>query len=297
MAESEIKYTFIIPHYNIPEYLSRCLRSIPEREDIQIIVVDDCSPDSEKIPELVPELSRSNVEFFSTTIGGSAGRARNVGINQAKGTWLTFVDADDLLVDNVMDILLANYSRTEDVMYFQTKSVMCENLDKMSNRNVFQHHFNVYFNTGNEKLLRYEFDVPWGKFIKKTLIDKFSIRFDEIRYSNDTFFSAAIGVFAEKIYVSKEILYVATERADSLTADNMRTVEEWRIRYNSTLRVQEFFDKHSIKYRRYAFADFLYIMWTRDKATFIKEFMNISLKNKVRCLYYYLRQYTRNSDK
>ena len=290
MAESEIKYTFIIPHYNIPEYLSRCIRSIPEREDIQIIVVDDCSPDSEMIPELVPELSRSNVEFYSTTIGGSAGRARNVGLDQARGTWITFIDADDLLIDNALDIIMANYSRPEDIMYFQAKSVMCKNLNKTSGRNIFQHHFDEYFNTGNEKLLRYEFDAPWGKFIKKTLIDKYSIRFDEIKYSNDTFFSAAIGVFAEKIFVSNDILYVVTERVNSLTADNMRTVEEWRIRFNSALHVQEFFDNHSIKYRRYAFADFLYNMWFRNKCVFIKEFMNVSLRNKGRYLYYYLRQ-------
>jgi len=39
-------YSIIIPHYNIPELLMRCLKSIPKRDDIQVIVVDDGSPDS-----------------------------------------------------------------------------------------------------------------------------------------------------------------------------------------------------------------------------------------------------------
>lgn len=42
------KYSIIIPHYNIPELLQRCLDSIPERDDVQVIVVDDNS-DSSKV--------------------------------------------------------------------------------------------------------------------------------------------------------------------------------------------------------------------------------------------------------
>ena len=41
-----INYTVIIPHKNIPELLQRCLDSIPERDDIQVIVVDDNSDES-----------------------------------------------------------------------------------------------------------------------------------------------------------------------------------------------------------------------------------------------------------
>ena len=40
---AEYKYCVVIPHYNSPKLLSRMLKSVPEREDIQIIVVDDCS--------------------------------------------------------------------------------------------------------------------------------------------------------------------------------------------------------------------------------------------------------------
>ena len=40
---ANINYSIIIPHYNVPNLLLRCVRSIPVREDIQVIVVDDCS--------------------------------------------------------------------------------------------------------------------------------------------------------------------------------------------------------------------------------------------------------------
>ena len=81
----DINYTIIIPHYNIPDLLMRCLKSIPVREDIQVIVVDDCSPDANRYLKDYPELSRPYLEYYSTPQGGSAGRARNVGLNHAKG--------------------------------------------------------------------------------------------------------------------------------------------------------------------------------------------------------------------
>lgn len=286
----QINYTIVIPHYNIPHLLSRCIKSIPEQEDIQVIVIDDCSPGAEEYHNIVPELSRPYVEFYSTPIGGSAGRARNIGIEHAKGTWITFLDADDLFVNNVGIILDKYKNREEDVMYFQSTSVFSDDLSKQSDRNIFNYNFNIYFKTGDERALRLEFDALWGKFVKRSFIDNHHIRFDEVQYSNDTFFSTAIGVFAGKIFVSKDILYIVTERAHSLTAGKMRTIQEWNIRYHTALRVQNFLDEQCISYRRYAFVDFLRLIWTRDKKIFFREFFKLRFRNKKRFLYYLLRQ-------
>ena len=87
-------FSIIIPHYDIPDLLMRCLKSIPVSEDIQVIVVDDNSPDADTYLERYPELSRPYLEFIRTTKGGGAGYARNVGLDHAKGKWLLFADAD-----------------------------------------------------------------------------------------------------------------------------------------------------------------------------------------------------------
>lgn len=287
--ESKYNYTIVIPHYNIPELLRRCLNSIPTRDDTQIIVVDDCSPNAHSYTMLIPELNRNDVEFYSTPKGGSAGRARNIGIEHAKGIWVTFIDADDLFNTNYNELLDKNIDCEADVIFYQSKSVMSDDLTKSSNRNIFDHHFREYFRNGNESLLKFEFDAPWGKFVKKDLIDKNSIRFDEIRYSNDTFFSACVGLFAKKILVSPEQLYIVTERNGSLTSGKMKTVEEWRTRYGSSLRVQQLFDNNHIKYKRYAFADYLYLIWNQDKVIFLREYLRLNLVNKFRFLYYICR--------
>ena len=90
-----INYSVIIPHHNIPALLQRCLDSIPERDDIQIIVVDDNS-DSNKVDfKKFPGIGRRNVEIYYTKEGKGAGFARNVGLKYAKGRYLIFADADD----------------------------------------------------------------------------------------------------------------------------------------------------------------------------------------------------------
>lgn len=282
-------YSVIIPHYNIPELLIRCIKSIPVNPDIQVIVVDDCSENADRYKDIYPDLSRPYLEFYTTTKGGSAGRARNVGIEHAKGKWLTFVDADDFLVENSLALFNKYKGAVEDVIYFPIISVMSNDIHHPSERNIFSYHFACYHKTGDEKLLRLEFDAPWGKVIKKSLVDKHHIRFDEVRYSNDTFFSAAIGYYAESIKVPEEPLYIVTERPGSLTSAKMKSYEEWTTRYQSALRVQAFFDLHHVKYKRYAFADFLAQLWKSDKKKYFKEMWRLSLRNKYRVLYHQFR--------
>ena len=70
-------YSIIIPHKNCPELLNQCVASIPERDDIQIIVADDNSDEGKK-----PVIRRSGVEviLLDAENAKGAGRARNVGL-------------------------------------------------------------------------------------------------------------------------------------------------------------------------------------------------------------------------
>ena len=97
----EINYSIIIPHYNSPDLLMRCLMSIPVKENIQVIVIDDCSPNSDDYLVRYSELQ----EYYKTPRGGSAGRARNIGLDYVKGKWVICVDADDLFVENIEEFL------------------------------------------------------------------------------------------------------------------------------------------------------------------------------------------------
>ena len=109
-------YSFIIPHKNCPDLLQRCVDSIPERDDVQVIVVDDKSDEGKK-----PALKhRKNLQviFLDVSQSKGAGRARNVGLEHAKGKWLLFADADDYYVEGFINILDHYIDGYNDVVYF-----------------------------------------------------------------------------------------------------------------------------------------------------------------------------------
>ena len=239
-----INYSIIIPHYNIPDLLVRCLSSIPVREDVQVIVVDDCSPDYTIYKERYPELSRPYVELYQTPKGGSAGRARNIGLQHAKGRWLIFLDADDLLAEDACAILDSSINCTEDILFYNVKSVMSDDLRQISRRNLYVSYFEQYKNDKDEYLFRFRFHALWGKIFNKALIDKYKISFSETKYSNDVYFSIVAGYYARTIKVEERTLYIVTERQGSLASNQFLrkkpSWEECKIRLTEAIKVRDF---------------------------------------------------------
>ena len=93
----------IIPVFNVEDYLSKCIDSLfktPGIEDIEIILIDDGSTDnSGKLADRLAE-EYSNIRVFHRNNEGPSA-ARNFGIREARGTYVSFVDSDDEVVPNL----------------------------------------------------------------------------------------------------------------------------------------------------------------------------------------------------
>ena len=244
------RYSIIIPHYDIPDLLMRCLKSIPVSEDIQVIVVDDNSPNADTYLERYPELSRPYLEFIRTTKNGGAGYARNIGLDHAKGKWLLFADADDFFVDNMYDIITTHAESDSDVIYFQKQAVYSDDINRKSPRSSIDKIMDIYLKTGDELPVRTRYYVPWGKMIKKSLVENHHIRFEEIKYSNDILFSVHVGCFADKIEAIDTVLYVVTSREGSATSNYCLKPDELRIRAGAAFRYDSFLFQHNMSQRR-----------------------------------------------
>ena len=261
-------FSIIIPHYNIPDLLMRCLKSIPVSEDIQVIVVDDNSPDAETYLERYPELSRPCLKFIRAPKNGGAGYARNIGLEHAKGKWLLFADADDFYVDNMYDLISMHAESDADVIYFKKKSVKSNDLNCPARRdNNIDRIMDNYLKTGDELLVRTRYYDPWGKMIKKSLIEKHHICFEEIRYSNDVLFSIHVGCYAKKIEAIDAVLYVVTSREGSLTFNFCLKPDELRIRADAAFRSDCFLLQHNMCKNRLT-ASFLRTMLSKDRHLF-----------------------------
>ena len=261
-------FSIIIPHYDIPDLLMRCLKSIPVSEDIQVIVVDDNSPDADTYLERYPELSRPYLEFIRAPKNGGAGYARNIGLDHVRGKWLLFADADDYFVEDMYDILNSHADSEADVIVFKKESVLSENTIRKTDRDVYvDRMIDNYYANGDEWPLRFMYCPPWGKMIKRELIIKYNIRFDEIRYSNDVFFSLLAGYHAETIEVVNKVLYILTSRPDSLAANYCSKPDELRIRAEVHYRSDLFLHQHQMCKER-SMKHYLVLMLIRDRKLF-----------------------------
>ena len=263
-------FSIIIPHYNIPDLLIRCLKSIPISEDIQVIVVDDNSPDSDTYLERYPELSRPYLEFIRTTKGGGAGYARNVGLEHAKGKWLLFADADDLYVENMYEIILPHIDSKADILFFKEKSVLSDDINKTIKR---VEHLNKliddYLRTGCDTYIRLRYCQPWAKMIRREFVESHLFRFEEVEYSNDNFFSFCIGYFANEIEIVNRVLYIYTFRENSLAGTFCSKPGELRIRADVSFRVEKMFRHYKIRIEQQRpFKWYLYKMLHQDRALF-----------------------------
>src|SRR5690554_4522298 len=111
-----IKYSLIVPHYNDAFRLGRLLKSLPQRDDFQVIVVDDCSPDQEGLGAVKQQFGQ--VFFLSAPSNQGAGSARNIGLRHAKGQFILFADADDEFLPNAFNVLDQELKSDIDIAFF-----------------------------------------------------------------------------------------------------------------------------------------------------------------------------------
>lgn len=112
--KNNIKFSIIIPNYNKGQYIEKCLNSVINQtyKNIEIIFIDDGSTDNSL--EIVKEYS--NIKLLQTN-RLQAGGARNLGIKNAIGDYVIFLDSDDYLTNDDVLEKLFNVINDEDVIF------------------------------------------------------------------------------------------------------------------------------------------------------------------------------------
>lgn len=209
-------FTIIIPHKNIPNLLQRCLDSIPRRDDLQIIIIDDNSDSKVVNFQEFPGLNEKQVDVIFDKTGLGAGHARNRGLNIARGKWILFADCDDYFSVK-LDAFLNKYAEAKcDVIYFPNDTVDCETLKPLNLDLKVQTLLPLCEKKKNYDPLRYLSHNPWCKMVRRDLIERNKIRFQEVKASNDVWYSTMVGYYAKQIGVSDIHVYVRTVRQGSL---------------------------------------------------------------------------------
>ena len=185
------KISVIIPVYNAEKYIDDCIDSVLKQtfQDFELILIDDGSKDrSFEICKLWSNKDKRIKVFSQHNSGASA--ARNLGLDEAKGEWIVFVDSDDKVLSGYLsDLYEATQGNSEIVLCVDGISVyrngQWEENKRFSNLICDVSDANKLF--GDIQLHRYGFSV--GKLYKKSIIDFETLRFDEkVCIAEDMFF-------------------------------------------------------------------------------------------------------------
>jgi glycosyltransferase involved in cell wall biosynthesis len=237
-------YSIIIPHKNIPDLLERCLASIPERDDVQVVIVDDCS--EERLVDFArfPGKGRPHTEiiFHKSSIGGTGGvgRARNLGLDVARGRWLIFADADDFFHPSIGAAMDRYVDSEADMIFFRHDSVDSATLAPVAINTRRNRVLDETDRTGDETEARFMISVPWARFIRRETVQAHDIRFDEVRFSNSTLFSLKVGYFAGRVVSDPEVVYCNVRREGSLIHEGRKDWEAMSQRFDVDYRAALF---------------------------------------------------------
>jgi len=178
----------IIPMYNCAPVIARCLDSI-DYSDCEIIVVNDGSTDDGvKVVEMYAE-THSNVRLINKPNGGVSS-ARNLGIEYAKGKYISFIDADDYIVSGGLSrIILIAEEYGADVVKFKNKYV--SEVAPQDQISITDLPIKIEQTTGDNVLKRYDISdyIVWDGVYRRTVILDNNIRFmtDLCLREDDTF--------------------------------------------------------------------------------------------------------------
>lgn len=208
---NNIKFSIIIPAYNVEKYIEKCINSILEQDytNYEIIVVDDCSTDN-----TLNILKRyKEIKILSTPKNSRQGVARNIGLNNCTGDYILFADADDSLYDKKVIGNIAktiNNNNNPDIVYMGME--MYGKREKIL--------------MPNEENCKKEYRLAENPFInvisicwKNELIQKNGIRFPEkIRYE-DVYF-AFLGIEKANTYAYTDLIYYKYYNREDSTTTN-----------------------------------------------------------------------------
>lgn len=187
----EILLSIIIPTYNLNEYADRLLDILDKQinEQVEVILVDDGSD--------VPYTSKYKwVKIIRLSENsGAAGKPRNVGLDNAKGKYIAFIDVDDLVSDDYIQEVLKNLKT--DIIFISWKSKV--------------HDIHIEYNPP------YWNCAVWCRIYRKRIIGNIRFR-EDMKIAEDWVFNQQIKYRTSRA-ITKQIYYY-TIREGSLVRSN-----------------------------------------------------------------------------
>lgn len=243
---TNVKVSVIIAVYNAEKYLRECLDSIlnQKMQEIEIICVNDGSTDNSTLILDEYKACDSRVRVLTQRNQG-AGAARNYGLREARGEYLSFLDADDFF-DSEMLACAYRTARVSDADICVFKADLYVNDTEefkpcpwafkeqyFPKEKVFTPKEEPY----SENIFRMFNGWAWDKIFRKTFIEEHKIEFQNLRTTNDMFFVYMALALAKNVITIDQVL--AHQRVSVLTSLSRTREKSWDCFYQALIKLQD----------------------------------------------------------
>lgn len=230
LNDEDFLISIVIPIYNAEKYLEECLNSIKNQtyKNFEVIMVNDGSKDeSETICKRFLEYD-ARFRYFTKENGGVSS-ARNLGLDNVKGDFITFIDSDDWIAENHLELLINSIKKTNSDIVVSCYKEFDNNIDT---------YYTIVYTKQEKNLLNFEkmnrddfltifpklmslnvcFNNAVAKLFRKELVN--NLRFDtSIKYGEDLDFYFSLYLNVESISYVDELTYVYRIHGDSTTSN------------------------------------------------------------------------------
>lgn len=215
--------TISIPIYNCEKHITNCLHSVIAQsyKNLEILLVDDLGNDKsmELVQKFIENYSEFNFKIYKNEKNSGLSVVRNVGIDNAKGKYIYFLDSDDEITPDCIEKLVT-IAENEDVEMVcgNTKTIKLETGEET---NAFK------LNTTKDKIMdnneifedfiKGNFPVPsWNKLIRLDFLKDNKLYFKEGLFAQDSLQSFATALVLKSVYFLQDVTYIYYLHKDSV---------------------------------------------------------------------------------
>lgn len=191
--------SIIIPAYNCAETLPKTLDSLISQTDerFSVVLIDDCS--SMGLLPIAQKYKNNglDINYHRNPINVGCGESRMVGLELSTGEYVSFLDGDDILLPNAIELFHKNILEHKDVDMFHS----------------------YFYEKNGDKLLLRKYGANWchGKLFKKSTFQKYSIRFDKSIKLNDDVVLTAQFMELGKVSIIDRPVHIWMDNPKSIT--------------------------------------------------------------------------------
>ena len=221
-TDNNTKISALIPVYNVEKYIERCLISLFENtiaEDIEFVIVNDCSTDSsmEILNQLIHQHQNLNIKIINHEKNAGLATARNTGIKNATSKYVCFIDSDDYVEKNYFETLLTNIEKDISIDCVCCKYFIEDDHNKTISDD-FENNINNHFlDLVSDNIKAY----MWNKIYKLEIIKNNNLHWlDGVNYLEDYLFNIQYFSCAKKITYINTPLYHYIQRPNSYVSSS-----------------------------------------------------------------------------